>query len=270
MAAGGKAQDLPKKKWRRKAYRTRHRDLMIKAVEGWAGDHTRQELFKLGQAMQFPWAPIESPRDVLKSPQLKSRRFFVRTRPPGSNTGISVPRLPYKFSHFVSPQLKPAPLLGEHTPLIMNKLKSGGYKIIPLRRKEIGLNPSAGSGNVLNGIRIIDLTRMLSGPYATRILGDFGAEVIKVQSRLTAKGAEWNGSPYFCAWNRNKRSICLNLNNPEARDLLLELVSISDVVVENYSPRVLQNWGLSPKRLMKMKPDLIVASISTMRCIALT
>ena len=264
MDSEGKVHDLSAGKWQRKAYRAKHHDRIIKAMEGWTGDHTKQELFELGQAMQFPWAPIESTRDVLKSPQLKSRRFFMDTQLARSNIRFPVPRLPYKFSRFAPPQLKPAPLLGEHTRFIADKWRFGQNRPIAVHRREIGSNPSAGSGNILKGIRILDLTRMLSGPYATRILGDFGAEVIKVQSKSTAKGAERNESPYFCALNRNKRSICLNLNNPDARDLFLELVSISDVIVENFSPRVMANWGLSPRRLMKVKPDLVMASISAM------
>jgi crotonobetainyl-CoA:carnitine CoA-transferase CaiB-like acyl-CoA transferase len=105
---------------------------------------------------------------------------------------------------------------------------------------------------------------MISGPYATRILGDFGAEVIKVQSGLTATGAEQNDTASFCLWNRNKRSIRLNLNQAGAREILLELVSISDVLVENFSPRVLANWGLNYENLKKVKPDLVMASISAM------
>ncbi|MCG7853856.1 MAG: CoA transferase, partial [Methanosarcinaceae archaeon] len=59
---------------------------------------------------------------------------------------------------------------------------------------------------MLQGLRVLDLTRVLAGPFATRIFADFGAEVIKVQSNKIATGAESNTTPYFCAWNRNKRS----------------------------------------------------------------
>ncbi|MBW1999705.1 MAG: CoA transferase, partial [Deltaproteobacteria bacterium] len=79
-------------------------------------------------------------------------------------------------------------------------------------------------GETLRGIRILDLTRIVAGPYTARILGDFGAEVIKIQTSDLAKGIESNTSPYFCAWNRNKRSITLDLDYLEARELFLELV----------------------------------------------
>ena len=82
--------------------------------------------------------------------------------------------------------------------------------------------------NILENLRVLDFTRVLSGPYTTRILADFGAEVIKIQSKKTAFGAESNTSSYFCAWNRNKRSIALDMGQPEAIDLFLSLVKISD------------------------------------------
>jgi len=74
---------------------------------------------------------------------------------------------------------------------------------------------------VLSGLRILDLTWVLAGPYATRILGDFGAEVIKVQSKKTSPGAVSNLTGYFQTWNRNKRSITLDLEKEEARKLFL-------------------------------------------------
>lgn len=119
-------------------------------------------------------------------------------------------------------------------------------------------------GQILDGVRILDFTWMLAGPYTTRILADFGAEVIKIQSEKTAKGAESNLSAYFNAWNRNKRSITLNLGHPKAREIVLKLVSISDIVIENFSPRVMSNWGLNYETLSKVRPDLIMVSISAM------
>jgi crotonobetainyl-CoA:carnitine CoA-transferase CaiB-like acyl-CoA transferase len=117
---------------------------------------------------------------------------------------------------------------------------------------------------VLNGLRVLDFTRVLAGPYATRILGDFGAEVIKVQSKKTAEGAESNATGYFNHWHRNKRSITLDMSYPEAKGIVLELVKISDLVIENFSPRVMSNWGLDYERLKEVKPDLIMLSMSAM------
>jgi crotonobetainyl-CoA:carnitine CoA-transferase CaiB-like acyl-CoA transferase len=118
--------------------------------------------------------------------------------------------------------------------------------------------------SILNGIRVIDFTRVLAGPFATRCLADFGAEVIKIQSGKTAVGAESNTEGYFNIWNRNKRSILLDMSFPEAREIVLGLTSISDVVVENFSPRVMGNWGLGFETLKSVKDDLIMLSMSGM------
>jgi crotonobetainyl-CoA:carnitine CoA-transferase CaiB-like acyl-CoA transferase len=117
---------------------------------------------------------------------------------------------------------------------------------------------------ILKGIRILDFTWMLAGPFATRILADFGAEVIKVQSKKIAKGMESNLTWYFNQWNRNKLGITLDMNFPEARDIAMRLVKVSDVVIENFSPRVISNWGFEYERIKEIKPDIIMVSISAM------
>jgi crotonobetainyl-CoA:carnitine CoA-transferase CaiB-like acyl-CoA transferase len=126
------------------------------------------------------------------------------------------------------------------------------------------VKPRCPDEKILSGMRVIDLTRMISGPYATRIFADFGAEVIKIQSRQTAQGAEQVDTNFFSIWNRNKRSINLDLSLSAARDVFLELVAESDLVVENFSPRVMANWGLGYERLREVNPDLVMVSISAM------
>jgi benzylsuccinate CoA-transferase BbsF subunit len=116
----------------------------------------------------------------------------------------------------------------------------------------------------LNGIRVLDFTWVLAGPYATRILADFGAEVIKVQSKKILTGTESNVSGYFNTWNRNKLGITLDMTHPESKELVVNLVKICDVVIENFSPRVMANWGLSYETLKEVKPDIIMVSLSGM------
>ena len=117
---------------------------------------------------------------------------------------------------------------------------------------------------ILSGLRVLDFTRVMAGPYATRILADSGAEVIKIQSKKSATGADSNPSRYFSTWNRNKRSITLDMDYPEARELFLRLTALSDVIFENFSPRVMANWGLQYKELKDVKSDLIMVSMSGM------
>lgn len=117
---------------------------------------------------------------------------------------------------------------------------------------------------ILKGLRILDFTWVLAGPYATRILADFEAEVIKVQSQKTSKGAESNLTGYFNTWNRNKRSITLDMSHPEAREIVLKLAEKSDVLIENFSPRVMTNWGLNYEKLKEVRSNLIMVNISAM------
>jgi crotonobetainyl-CoA:carnitine CoA-transferase CaiB-like acyl-CoA transferase len=117
--------------------------------------------------------------------------------------------------------------------------------------------------SILQNLRILDFTWVLAGPYATRLLADFGAEVIKIQPLMPQEEDAFSRG-YYNTWNRNKLGITLNLNNPKGVALAKRLANISDAVVENFTPRVMANWGLDYENLKKIKPDLIMLSLSTM------
>jgi crotonobetainyl-CoA:carnitine CoA-transferase CaiB-like acyl-CoA transferase len=120
----------------------------------------------------------------------------------------------------------------------------------------------------LSGIRVVDLTRILAGPFCTLMLADMGAEVIKVETPgvgdpLRQQGVIKDGlSWYFAAFNRNKRSLSLNLRNEEGRAVLARLIAASDVLVENFRPGVLAQMGFDAARLKALKPDLVYCNIS--------
>ncbi|MCL4181898.1 MAG: CoA transferase [Burkholderiaceae bacterium] len=116
----------------------------------------------------------------------------------------------------------------------------------------------------LQGVRVLDFSWVLAGPYASRILGDFGAEIIKVQSARIANGTESNRGAWFDMWNRNKRSIALDMTHAEACDIAFRLAAGCDVLLENFSPRVMANWGLTYDRLREANPRLIMVSASAM------
>jgi len=256
-----KCEDLLRPQWRRPEYRQNRYDYIFNLVERWAHSWDKEQLFELGQTMRFPWAPVVSPDEVLGSPQLKARRFFIPLSLPGTSLTTWVPRVPYKFSRLPSPPLRAAPSLGEYNEIIIKQLNLNKNQPA-ISRGNSSCSPT--SSGILKGIRVVDLTRMVSGPLATRILADFGAEVIKIQSSTTAQGAEHNEAIPFAVRNRNKRSICLNLNQQAARKIFRRLVAISDVVVENYSPRVMANWNLTYHQLKRVRSDVIMASISAM------
>ena len=120
----------------------------------------------------------------------------------------------------------------------------------------------------LDGIRVLDLTRILSGPFASMFLADMGAEVIKVEDPAMGdpvrhQGAAVNGySLYFANFNRNKRSLTLDLRHPEASALLRQLVQRCDVVLNNFRPGVMDDMGLSWAALQQLKPDIISCHVT--------
>jgi CoA:oxalate CoA-transferase len=119
----------------------------------------------------------------------------------------------------------------------------------------------------LTGVKVLDLTRVLSGPFCTALLGDLGADVIKVEApegdSVRGQGAIRDGlSWYFAQFNRNKRSIRLDLRKPEAKSILARLIERSDVLVENFRPGVLDRMGFPEQRLLQLQPMLVTCSIN--------
>ncbi len=119
----------------------------------------------------------------------------------------------------------------------------------------------------LSGVRVVDLTRVLSGPFCTALLGDLGADVVKVEppegDSVRGQGAIQDGlSWYFANFNRNKRSVRLDLKRAEGREVLARLIARSDVLVENFRPGVLARLGFEDARLNLLRPRLVVCSIN--------
>jgi crotonobetainyl-CoA:carnitine CoA-transferase CaiB-like acyl-CoA transferase len=122
---------------------------------------------------------------------------------------------------------------------------------------------------VLKGVRILDMSQMLSGPYCTLLMADMGAEVIKVEmpgsgDRIRQMGPHFvNGdSAYFIACNRNKKSVTLNLKHPEGKKVFYELVKHADIVFDNFRPGKMAKLGADHESLKKINPKIITCSIS--------
>ena len=127
--------------------------------------------------------------------------------------------------------------------------------------------PSNQVQGALHGLRVIDVTQVMAGPFCAMLLADFGADVIKVEpptgdSTRTMPGAVGTDSPSFNAVNRGKRSIVLNLKAPEGVEALKRLAESADILVENYRPGVMETLGLDYASLAALNPRLIYASIS--------
>ena len=124
--------------------------------------------------------------------------------------------------------------------------------------------------HLLSGIRILDLTRVLAGPTCTRLFAEMGADVIKVEAAPAGEMARALGklrnarSLHLIQQNLNKRSLCIDLRQPEGMDIIRRLVPHCDVVVENFRPGVLADLGLGYAALQKLRADVILCSISAL------
>ena len=120
----------------------------------------------------------------------------------------------------------------------------------------------------LDHIRVVDLTRILSGPFCSMFLADMGAEVIKIEDPregdpIRQQGEKVDGfSLYFASFNRNKRSLTLDLRSDEGKEILRELIRRADVVVDNYRPGVMQKMGFSREQLVALKPDIVSCHVT--------
>jgi len=131
---------------------------------------------------------------------------------------------------------------------------------------------SAQAEKLLAGYTVIDFTRVLAGPYCTRLLADLGAQVIKIERpgegdeiRYTIRQLDEgrnDQSSYFTRLNVGKQGIAIDLRHPDARQLVMDLVKTADVVVENFSPGVMKRYGFDAETLRGMRPELVYCSIS--------
>lgn len=121
----------------------------------------------------------------------------------------------------------------------------------------------------LSGVRVLDLTRVVAGPYCSMFLGDLGAEVVKVEQPGSGDDTRGWGPPfaggesaYYLCINRNKQSLTLDLKSPRAIELLRDLVKAADVIIENFRPGTMERLGLGEKELRELNPRLIYASLT--------
>ena len=239
--------------------RQRRRHEFVTAVHDWTTKRRTAEIVEQASLLRIPVTPIGTPETVAGIDQFVERGVFV-VHPDGD---FHQPRVPYRVDGRPCPPFGPAPRLGEHTGTIGWTDAPGAG---PDRDPEVA---APGGASPLAGVRVVDLTAFWAGPAATQLLAALGADVIKVESiqrpdgmRFTsAKPASepdwWEWSSQFHAVNVNKRAITLDLASERGRGLLLELLRISDVLIENFSPRVLDGFGLDRPFLAELNPRLV-------------
>lgn len=223
-------------------------------AEPWLSAHKVGEIVELSQAMRIPASPVNDGATVLDCPQYLERGFFVDAG--GPDWSFRRPGAPFRLSKSPALPPRPAPRLGSHA----------GGATSPSVSNRVGTSPS----NAFAAIKVLDLTTFWAGAYLTCYLGAFGADIVKVESiqrpdgfRYSAawahEGDRWyERSGLWQATNLNKRDITLDLTTEQGRDLVRRLVREADVVVENFSPRVIEHFGLDYESLAELKPNVIL------------
>ena len=252
--------------------RPKHAHEIQRVIFAWAKEHTKDEIYRQGQAAKVPVGAVLTIPELLASPHLAARDFFREVTHPEVGTHLQ-PAMGFHMSRSPWQAERPAPRLGEHNGEIANQTPwANGAR--PGRQGEAG--DSSFSGQALAGVRVVDFTWAWAGAYATFQLGLLGAEVIKVESlkRLDlsrtqsfSTGQRFAGhdaSTIFNDLNLNKRSLQLDLSRPEAVAIAKRLVAKSDVVAQNMRPGVMERLGLGYEELRKVKPGIIMLSSSAL------
>jgi crotonobetainyl-CoA:carnitine CoA-transferase CaiB-like acyl-CoA transferase len=231
----------------------------------WIRTKERHEISAEAQRLGVPLVPTNDASDLPCSPQYIFRKFFQHLKHPVLGEAL-YPTVPYRLSASPAILRRPAPLLGEHSssPLPPREPKR------PTLGRSHGrdtTNPRPRRGGPLEGIRVLELTKVWAGPYAGKLLAFLGAEVIKVESNQNLDemraygGVDPNHAPYFLSLNPEILSVQVNLKSEKGMSQLRDMVAKSDIVLNNFRPGAMERLGLDFERLRAIKPDIIFVSI---------
>jgi crotonobetainyl-CoA:carnitine CoA-transferase CaiB-like acyl-CoA transferase len=229
-----------------------YRDWIRERIGPWMRARTVDEIVELGQLFRLPIAPLGNGATIPQMDHLRERGVYL-----DNPAGFRQPRAPWLMSTAAPAPVRPAPARGE----------ADGETLWQARDSVVS---DASAELPLAGVRIVDLTAFWAGPAATHALAAFGADVIKVESIQRPDGIRYSGGMrtdvddwweygwVFHAMNTNKRSVTLDLESDDGVRLFMELVKQADAVVENFSPRVMDQFGLGADALLAVKPNLVV------------
>ncbi|HEY5644882.1 MAG TPA: CoA transferase, partial [Pseudomonadales bacterium] len=226
-------------------------DEIMAAVRTWVRDKDVNTLWWQAQERHVAFGGVQNIEQVAKNPQFEHRGLFVPTAEPGGS--VMQPRGMVVFGH--TPSLPPRVPAADETPLD-DLLADWG---VPEASVAAGPLPRA---RPLEGIRIADFTWVLAGPFATRMLGDLGADVVRVQTEERATSVNAPDHPFTFVWGRSKRNVSLNMKHPQALSVVRKFVERSDVLMENFAAGVLASWGLDWDTLHAWNPRLIYITMS--------
>jgi crotonobetainyl-CoA:carnitine CoA-transferase CaiB-like acyl-CoA transferase len=267
MVEEGEAEDLTDPQWQDPDLRWRGRSHVDEVVAAFVSRRRVGPFAEEARRRALPWAEVSSPAQLTDNPQLRHRDFLIDVE---SAEG----RLQDVGFAYPSPALPRPVTLAAPEPVGPEATWLPRPQEEPEPRVRTRRKPVRRRGGALDGVRVLDLTWVLAGPYVTKTLGEHGAEIVKVESfhrkdptrfapgmRLRPEAGH-DDSGYFLNFNRNKESVAINLRTERGQELLRRLVPEVDVVVENFSPGVLSKWGLGFEQLRELNPEIILVSMA--------
>ncbi|HXO79009.1 MAG TPA: CoA transferase [Mycobacterium sp.] len=227
------------------------------AIYSWFESQDAGDIRDLASAFRIPNAPVANGANITELEQFQHRRSFVAN----PRDGFQQPGHPYRMepAKLLPPQ--PAPRLGEHTAQYRQS-----PLLVPKRPTPSGVTDRL----PFQGLRVLDMTTFWAGPSCTHLLAMLGADVIHLESTRKPDGTRliagipvtehqwWEKSPIFSALNTNKKGLTLDLQTSAGRDVLRRFIATSDVIVENFTPRVLDQIGLDFAAVQAIRPDAIL------------
>ena len=245
---------------------------------------TKAELLDAAMSRRLLITPVSTTAEVVDSEQLAVRGYWEDVDHsdvvPDAGAGSFDPaavRYPGAFAKFTeSPlvDLRRAPTLGEHTDEVLAELSdAGGAARLPaVAALAPGTSEAvANTAPPLEGIKVLDFMWAMAGPAASRVLADYGAEVIRVESanKLDAVRSiqpfhddvgDPDGSGLFSNLNAGKHGLALDMSKPEALEVIWDLIDWADVILESFSPKAMTGWGMGWSQVLERRPDVVMAS----------
>jgi crotonobetainyl-CoA:carnitine CoA-transferase CaiB-like acyl-CoA transferase len=226
-------------------------------IYAWVESNPVDEIRELATAFRIPNAPVANGGNIASLDHFQERGSFVRN----PRDGFHQPGHPYRMQPAQLQPPRPAPRLGEHT---------ARYRAASMIPQPVP-TPSAPANRLpFSGLRVLDMTTFWAGPSCTHFLAMLGADVVHVESTGRLDGTRliagvpitedqwWEKSPIFAALNTNKKGLTLDLQTPRGRELLRRLIATCDVIVENFTPRVLDQIGLDFAAVQATRPDAVM------------
>jgi crotonobetainyl-CoA:carnitine CoA-transferase CaiB-like acyl-CoA transferase len=259
----------------------------------WLLQRTKRDVWAEARRAKVLCGPLFTVDEVFVDPHLRERGFWQESVHPEVGP-VTLPGRPFIMSESPWELRRPAPLLGEHTEEV---LREAGARVATRTSGKDRVQKSTGAPRLpLQGVRVLDFCVVWAGPYATMLLGDLGAEVIKpenpfvmqpsTRSGLAHPPAEilrapgyrgaypnrllgprpWNYSPGMVQLYRNKLSFSVDWRQPEGQAILARLIATVDVVVENNAPGTMEHLGFGYERLRQIRPDIIMLRAPAYGC----